>query len=468
MKRNFCLASILLMVFLLSGCSSDPSPADKQLEIDAVLTEQTAFGWEVNSMVTSGQDIAGLTQNSQYLEGTGVGEQFSFEKQKREALRLMREAVVHLSEINTMAKSLADSLFFFWDDTLNGNRIAIYYDSETGLATYYQVKYKFASWRPMIYDSAVVVVDINFTLDNSNDDRIRDLFRQQLFKETFFIQQIDAAILVTDYDGTEITGAEASIDTYYHPDRFLQHLKQSVEINPDQSGTLREDFTFRDNSTAFRSVTFYANHTGVFSKQLRDGTLISGTFNSVEDDLQGSYSETIDFPEGRYLDKILRSALVSLTLPDSIFNAEYLEEVYFSSGKVDSAHVVLECQKIDGIKITTLQVQKSNGAGGTFTIEEYQGEASLVGEWTAWNEYYITIMAEYYFDGSAHIHYEVFAPPYNPGDTPVLVADYDISPDGSGSGTITYQGEEYLVTFDGSATAEISKGDRKTVVNLFQ
>ena len=77
-----------------------------------------------------------------------------------------------------------------------------------------------------------------------------------------------------------------------------------------------EDFEFRDGSSAFHSVTFYPDQTGEFTKQLRNGITVSGTFDSAEDDHEGSWTETIDFPEGRYIDQILRSAEVVITVPD--------------------------------------------------------------------------------------------------------------------------------------------------------
>jgi hypothetical protein len=453
--------------FIFFGCEKDSSPKEQDLEVDAVLSEQSTFGWELNDLVNTGKDAANLTMSSEMLT-ENYSDPFSVQSMKQKAVRLAFDAGVQLSELSLLAKPLTDSLIAFEDDTLNGIRGYIYYDFDTGIATLCEVKYKFMEWRPMIYDSAAIVVDINFTFDVSTDDSLRHLYQQQLFKESFFIQKIIGELQVTDYDGTDITGAIASIDTYYHPARFLQHLTQSMELNPDQSGTLREDFEFRDNTTAFRSVTFYANYTGEFSKQLRDGTQINGTFNRVEDDGEGWYNEQIDFPAGRYLDKIIKSAMVQFTQPNTVFTAEFAEQIFFSSGRIDSIQIAWISQNIEGMRITTLEVHKANGAHGSFTVHELDGESVLTGNWTTWNEYYILIDAEYYFDNSAHIHYEVYAPPYNEGDDPILVADYDISPDGSGSGTITYQGEVYEVSFDGLDQAVMTRGGKRARINLFQ
>lgn len=468
MKKLLSLFSFIVIGLLLIGCERNLTSSDDELELDPVLAEQATFGWEVTRVINTGQEIEGLTLNSQNFEKEGIGDVPNIDNLKNEASRMFDDTKPHLLELDYLAKPRADSLYIYIDDTVKGVRIALYYNSIDGLATYYEVKYKFAGWRQIVYDSITVTVDVGFTLNDPHDDVLKSLFRQQLYESKFFVQKINSSLVVTHHDGTEITGAEATNDAYYHPDRFLTRLRRYWNLNPEESGTLREDFEFRDGTTSYNSVTFFTNNTGEFSKQLRDGTIITGTFDSVEDDLQGSYTETIDYPEGRNVDKVIKSAHVSLTLPDSIFHAEFSETVHFRSGRVESANIELESQEISGNKITTLAIQKANGAHGSFTVEEYDEEATLVGEWTTWNDYYITLQAEKYFDGSVHIHYQVFAPPYNENDTPIIIADYYLSPDASGNGTISYDGEVYQVTSDGSTQAEIALDDKKTIINLFQ
>jgi hypothetical protein len=371
----------------------------------------------------------------------------------------------HFPKIGALAKPQGDSLYIFIDDSLRGVRSRLYYSSESGLATFSEVKYKFAVWRNIEYDSVNIVVDVNFTLFNPSDDMLKSLYRLQLFEVKFFVQKIESNLLVTHFEANQITGAEATNEAWYHADRFLQYLKQSVDINPDES------FRFRDGKTSSRRVTFYSDFTGEFERILRDGTVVSGTFNSIEDDQKGSFTELIDFPEGRYVEKINKSAIVEITLPDSIFNADFKEAIHFRTGRIDSSSIGLMVWQDGDVKKTELDIRKANGAFGAFghiLIEEMNDEANLIGEWTTWNEYYITINAEYYFDGSAHIHYEVFAPPYEPGDAPIFVADYYISPDGSGNGKLSHDGELFHIVFDGSDRAEIIQGEKRTTIDLFQ
>jgi len=468
MKHFLIFFTLLLVAIILSNCEQNPVPAEDELEVESIVKEQAAFGWEVNRLIASGQDISELTQNSQYVEQQEIEELAGIEQLKKEALRLTTASKDYLVQINSLAKPQADSLYLFIDDTVKGIRVRLYYDAETGVAVFSEVKYKFAAWRNIYYDSINVVVDVNYTLPNPFDDVLKNLFRRQLFQSEFFVQEIQSALEVTHFTGSKITGAEATNEAWYHADFFLRYLRKHVDLNPDESGTLREDFEFRDGSTSYSSVTFYPDYTGEFARQLRDGTMVTGSFNSVEDDQHGFYHETIDFPAGKYVDKIYKSAVVSITLPDSIFTVEFAEAVHFKTGRIDSSNVWIETQHSENIKRTELRIRKANGAFGTLFIEESEEQVHLTGEWTTWDEYFITISAEYYYDGSAHIHYEVFAPPYTPGDEPILVADYYISPDGSGSGTLSYNGQIYSVLFDGSAQAEMRQGDKTTKIDLFQ
>jgi hypothetical protein len=456
------------MVFIFGACEKDPSEPNAELEIDQVVSDHAPFGWEVNQMVSTGSEMEELTRSSNFLEEEGIGNITDVMTLKKQAQRVASLAYNDLPSKRYLMKPSTEDFTLVIDDTTLGVRVGIFYDSLTGKGRVYEVRYKFAPWRNIVYDSSEVVVDLNYTLDNDSDDMLESLFRLQQFKENFFVQSILSNLEVTDFENQEITGVLATSDSYYHDTRFLAHLRQSVEINPDHSGTLGELFDFRDGSDAYRTVTFYPNNTGDYEKKLRDGTMVNGEFNCVEDDLQGSFSETIDFPEGRYIDKIEKSAQISLTLPESIFNAEYSEMVYFSSGQSTYANIEIEVQEIEGVKKTTLEATKANGAHGTLVIEESDTQTTLEGEWYTWNDYYILVDAEYFMDGSGHIHYEVYQTPYNPGDTPILYADYYFSPDQSGNGILSYNGVEYQLTFDQFGQVQITQNGQSTNINLYQ
>ena len=473
MRKLIFLSLITLTGLFLFSCEKTTNSAD-ELELDAVVEEQAAVGWEVNSIVSSSGEVEELTQNSEYLEDKGISDMSSVSLLKKQALHLTSEVKTQLPVKMSLNKTAGDSLIFFEEIFIGGKGIrkALYYDSETGIARYYEVVFQFPEWRNLRYDSSEVTVNVGSDLDNEADDYLVSFYQLQNFKDTFFIQKIESQLEVTDYDGIEITGVVATSDADYRQNYFLSHRKQSVELNPDKSGTLSDEFDYRDGKSSSRSVTFYADRTGTFSKTLRNGTTISGTFDCVEypDDLEGSYSETIDFPTGRYLDKITNSVIISLTYPDSIFNGDFSKIIYFSSGRVDSAGAIIQIQEVGGVKTTTLSLTKANGAHGSFVIIEEESMSTLTGNWTTWNGYYIEISAEYYFDGSGHIHYEVYTSydSFENGGSPIIIVDYYFSSDQTGNGTITYQGNTYKITFDDYGQASVSKDGKSKNINLFR
>jgi hypothetical protein len=464
---------IPLLLLLTFSCKNDPASSEKKpsLELDAVLSANAGLGWQINEIVTTGHDIFFMTGGPEAEEPDELGNLPTMRKLKSRAISLYNDQKMHLQHPESapiFLKPMDETLLFFAEDTIQGTKIGAYYNTVTGIARIFAVQYKFGPLRVLAYDSIEIKIDTHFTLEDDTDDQITNFKQLELYKPTYLVQRVEGNIDFTDYDGNVLTGLELTVNTYYHERLKLQMLVQYVEINPDGSATFREDFTFDDGKSSYNLVNFYPNNSGDYEKKLRDGTIISGTFAISEAELQAVVTQLIDLPPGRFIDKIMKSAQVWVTLPDTILNASYDEIVYFKSGDIDSGHVDIQVQGETGVTMVTFNVTKKNNAHGSFEYLEYdEGTATLTGDWTTWNQYYILLEGEYYLEGSAHIHYEVYAPPYNEGDDPVLVVDYDILPDGSGEGTITYQGEQYTITFEKFGEATITKGDASTTINLY-
>jgi hypothetical protein len=459
----------LAIMLVMTACNqNDPASSDENLELSEFVQEQATLGWELNDIVSTVKEVEDVTREPALLPDNDINEYASVLQTGKMAVGLMVTSADQIPEQLYLAKPMVDTLIYYSDNTVTGIRNAIYYDGSTGLVRAYEVKYKFAGWQRMTYDSLAIIIDLNFTPDYGGDDMLESVYRFQLFDTNFFIQEIHSQISVTNFVEQEITGFTATVDSYYKEGRYLAHLKQSVIINPNGTGTVQEDFDFNDGSTMVNSITFNGDHTGSFYRQLRDGTIVSGNFDDVHDNLEGYYNETIDFPSGRYIDKISKSVLVSIILPDSIFNAAFAKAVYFENGRIDTANISVSTQFNQGNKTTELDVLKANGAQGTFQIEENSEMAVLTGEWTTWNDYYIIVAAQYYSDGSGHVYYEVYQPPYQQGDDPIVVVDYYFSPDGSGNGTIAHEGNIYQIIFDGPDQAEVVSGDKSQTINLYQ
>jgi hypothetical protein len=466
----------LFLLFLGFGlfiirCDNSSTGSKEDLELDQVVEEQALVGWEINETVTVGNDIQELTQTSELFEDPALEEFTGTMVLKKQINRMYGEAREHL-KTHSLQKVTEDSIIF--DTTRPGwggstVRTALYFYQESGQLRYFEVRYNFGEQHNLQYDSSEVVINVGENWLFPSQEQIVHLYRYQEFREDFFVQSIESRVEATEYDGNEITGVEITVDSYYHPDRRLVHRRELVQFNADESGTLRTEHDYSDGTTTVMEVTFSNDGTGTFTRERRDGTVVTGSFNSVEDDLQGFYSELVDFPEGRYVDRILREAAVAIELPDSVFKAWFKQVIYFDSGSIDSSAAALQVEEIEGLKTTTLNRTRHNGAFGSFVIQEREEEAALTGYWVTWDSYYIDVNAEYYLDGSGHLHYEVYASEeaFNNGEDPIIVVDYFFAPDQSGTGTLTHNGRTYDVVFNADGTAVIEQGSKSRSLNVY-
>ncbi len=471
MRLQSFILILLLSAFAMFSCQQTTEGED-QLEVDQVVQEQAAFGFQINEIANTTSEIEQVTSDPLDMEiDSDLPEGNSLMQLKERALLMATQMKEAVAEIPVLAKTNADSVIWSNETYFNGygKRSAIYYDSETGKGRWVEVLFQFPESRNMVYDSAEIKVDMNFTLWYGEDDRIESLYQQQLFKESYFVQSIESQIVVNSYDEyNEPAAVTASVDSRYHVDRYLQRKLATATIIEDESGTIREDFWFKDGTSSYAEFTFYTDNTGTFTKSRRDGTVISGTFNQLEDDGFGSYTSLIDFPSGFYLDQILRAASIWIVSDEEV-RADYSEKIIFGNGNIDSTQTSVIVTEVDGVTITVMDILKRNGAHGTITITESEELSTLSGTWTTWDNYYIIVDAEYYVDGSGHMHYEVYVneDAYNNGDAAIIIADYTFNGDQGGEGTLTHNGIQYNIEFDGSGTATISDGTDTQTINMY-
>ncbi|MBN2008214.1 hypothetical protein JW960_02585 [candidate division KSB1 bacterium] len=470
MKRFLFLLMSTLFIMFIFGCELAPVKPEQPLELDATVAALAPFGWNANQIITNTANIEEMTNIASDLKKDGSATQPGVGALAKQATSIMQEAYRPELMRQGLQKSNGDSLLVFEDNKITGVRKALYYNAETGMARYYEVKYKFADWRNIVYDSTTLRANLNFTPDNPFDDVLTYWHETQRFKDSFFIQSIIQSLIVTDFDGKDVTGAKVKKVTNYQPDRFLTTMKQNIQIHPDQSGTLHEELSYNDATRSYKTVTFYADNTGEFEELKRDGTVVSGRFNGVDDDGIGYFEETTDFPVGRYVDRVDKAAHLLVNNSDQSTSIRYAETVLLSSGVSNTDSVRIKSSEEAGTKYTTLECYKHNGEHGALSVTESETGSSLTGNWTTKDGYYIALNAEYYVDKSGHIHYEVFASEtaFNNGDDPLILADYYFSPDSSGNGTIAHEGVNYDISFNDSGKADISANEQTKTIELYQ
>jgi hypothetical protein len=296
--QKLLMGTLSLLLLFTFGCKNDPASSEKhpELEIDAVISDHAGLGWQINEIVTTGSEIFFMTSGPEVNEPDDISSLPALRKIKIRALALYNDQKIHLNAAganHVLLRPMNEIILFFVEDSIKGEKVGITYNSETGIARIYAVKYKFPIYKVLTYDSIEIKIDTYLTLEDNTDDHLTNFSSLQLYKANHLLQKVVGNIDFTDYNGNVLTGLELTSTTYYNEQLKLQMLVQFIDINPDGSATLREDFTF-DNGTSYNLVNFYPDNSGAYEKKLRDGTVISGTFDIFEDDLQAIFTQLID------------------------------------------------------------------------------------------------------------------------------------------------------------------------------
>ena len=471
--QRYIFSLLMLLTWMgLYSCDDNSGGSDlEDLEVSQEIQEQAAFGYQINQIVGTGDEIGNFT-NPQDVDEDDVDIPLAtVSVLKDQANRMTREAKLHIANLPRLSKTSGDSLIFQHTDTSGTKitRVALYLDADSGLVRFEVVTSDSNPDRRVQYDSTSIVIDINDINDDS-DDRFLSLFNFRRFAGKFIVQTITSAMIATDWDVEgEVTGFTATTTSTYNENRNLQKVISMVVLNPDENGTITQTFFFEGGETSVHSVTFNGDGTGTFSRSFRNGTTITGSFDDVEDDGMGSYQATTSFPSGFYLASIFKSASVVFDFIDKVMTGDYLEIVTFSDGAIDSVSMQIEVRKEDDYLVTTMDIVKSDGANGRLVIMKGDDLTVLNGTWTDVDNHYIIITAEYYADGSAWLKYEVYLNKtrYDAGANPIATGEYNFSPDGNGSGTLSSDGQVYEIDLK-DGLGEIRQGGAKRVINLYR
>ena len=469
---KFFLLSLML-AFVFWGCEKDTtSPSPNELQLSQASSDGLVSSWQTIHSLNSVGDVQGILDGNVEVNTSEIGGLNSIDQIQHEYGKLQRGLETVLTGPIPDGIQTEDSLIWFidWTDPISGISVrkALYYDSVLGIARYYEAIYHFPAQLRITYDSAEVKVNLNFTLHNSSDDKFLSLTKLSLFEEDFFVQKIEAGATATDYDqNNQVTGAVAVNHVWYGEQTALAQLLQNLEINPDQSGHIDERLDYRDNTYLSKEVNFYADFTGDFAENWRDGTQVTGTFDRLEDDNHASITRFIDFPAIYLLDKIEQAADVTLNPADSSSHWSLNEKIYFAGGNIDTSELIVDEYFEAGFKKTHLQGVRSNGSQADLLITHYPEYQDIEG-WTIGTEgYYSLVHAILYSDGSGELWLTVYLnkQAYLNGDPPLANIYIHFNPDGSGEGQITETDKSYNVKVNQNGEMQIQdeEGNRKVL-----
>ncbi len=465
---------ILIAAFALAySCQDNPTKnITGELTVDESIEEQAAVGYQINQYVNTADEIEMMTSGLDNQDvSTGFGQMNSQAQSSNQAIARFNRVKSYLKSAQTLQKSQGE-IPLYYIDSVNENgdkyRSAVYADLTNGTMRFYYVIYEFAARNVnghnlnvnMIYDST----EIKFTFTGQDFENLTpsEIIAYQNFKPDYLVDFIATKMTVSDFNNDIITAFTSKTNTVYNSGKLDSSV---VLVNYQLNGisTVTETFYFNDGTSYSNSITFNMDGTGSFTRTTRRGVTISGSFNQVQDDGIGAYNATWTFPQGEYIDTILKQAEVNADSSLGTVYANYFERINFSNGDVDSSRIIINS---DFSGTTTYNITRRNGAHGVLTMESNDDLSLLSGYWITYDSLYIDVRAEYYGDGSAYLYYAVYEnqAAFENGADPVFIAEYNFAADGSGNGVVRSGDNEYQIELDDSGKAELVKdGARKTI-----
>ncbi len=469
------LALIGALLFL-GGCEKNTtSPPTGELGLSKAASEGLVSGWQTLRSVSTVNEVNKMVGGDVPVEKTELGGIYSGKQLRREIAKMRSGMDQALADKGFRKITGGDSLIWFidWTDPVTGISVrkALYYNDSTGHARYYEAIYQFPAQVQLQYDSTEIRADLNFTLNDTTDDKFLSIYKLTLFRPGFYVDKIEANAYATDYGANnEVTGAILHNMVWYGQQNELEKLTQELEINPDESGHANERLDYRDGTYLQRTIDFYADYTGEFSEVWRDGTTVTGTFDRIENDNHGSFTRTINFPSGHDPVKIDEAADITLNPADSSSSLILKEKILFASGQLDTSRLDVDEYWENGLKKTHLEAWSSDGSHADLMVTHYAEYEELEGNYTSPEGYYVLINGTFYNDGSGELWLKIYESEqaYLNGDPPLVIIYIHFNPDGSGEGTITEGSNTYKVVIgqNGKMVVSNNKGESK-VVNGF-
>ncbi len=461
--------TVCLALLLQLGCSSSDSPVspdtgnNDQGAVQAEAAGETGF--EIHRNVASFEEISSFIVEPNEIAALDIPEFETPGAAARFGASVKRRSLSALSKrpeaLNRIQSAAGDSVIFDVTerDSVEGvtHRVSLIYDPDAGTARFFVVAFDYRDGHPLTYDSTEVKADLNGTLLNDSDDVLLSLYNMKRYNAGQLLQKTIGTFTPDDHaPGTEPEGGVLTSEVTYVSSSFINSTQARFEYHPDSGGSYSKTSTFSDNTTHTESATFNLDGTGTFAESRRDGTEISGTFDSAEQDGQGGFNKTITFPAGHDPESISESGEFTFNPGDSTISGSFERQIQPLAGEMVTERVTVDQTRVGDLLTTTLNIEASDDGSGFITITETEDVDQISGEWNNADETFVVFTAQGYPDESAHLEFQVYASEvaFENGEEPILTATFDFYPDGSGQGVVTEGEDVYDVVIhpDGSVT----------------
>ncbi len=435
------IASFLIM---LSACSKNPSapsaPQNEEYIATAGNTGAEIFR-SVQTLEQLDQALAGPEAFGK-LELPAVG---SLAGSASTLSKRVRPFHLHADEIARRAQSLnkanGDSLIYEkrWTDPATGisYHARITYNSATGLAVVTVVAYDFPSTSVIARDSARVVVHTNFTLADTTDDVVQRLEARKDYRSGYRLRYEEGALVPDAYQpGTEPKGGIIDARKRFNAGRDTLEANYRLEYHHNAGGNFSESVLFEDGARASAHVTFNENNI-VFRANFRDGsTELTQVTKTGEHAL--AFNKTLTFAPGADPVSLHEEGEFAFNPSDSSAAADFARETLRLNGTRERCELHATESRQNGFRRITVSASSSNGTSFNWVLQEGADKNRVEGNAVNEEGQYILFNADFYANGSADLHLEVYASKaaYDNGEKPIFTADLHYRPDGSGNGRI--------------------------------
>ncbi len=436
------LASFLI---LLSACSKNPSapsaPRNEAFIATAGTTGAEIFR-SVKTLEQLDQAMAGPEAFGK-LELPAVG---SVAGSASLLAKRVQPFHLHAAEISRRAQGLnkanGDSLIYEnrWTDPATGisYHARITYNSATGLAVVTVVAYDFPVTSVIARDSARVVVHTNFTLADTTDDVVQRLDLRKDYRASYRLRYEEGTLVPDVYQpGTEPEGGAIDARKRFSAGQDSLEASYHLEYHRDAGGNFSESVLFEDGTRASANVTFNAGSI-IFRANFRDGsTELTQVTKIGEHALE--FSKTLTFAPGADPVSIHEEGNLVSNPSDSSASADFVRETLRLNGTRERCELHATESRQNGFRRTTVSASSSNGTSFNWVLQESAEKSRVEGNAINEEGQYILFHADFYANGSADLHLEVYASKaaYDNGEKPIFTADLHYRPDGSGNGRVT-------------------------------
>ncbi len=445
-KYQLTLALAVMFALLLSACSKNPSAPQEQ----SPRAEYTATASNTGAEIF--RSVQTLEQLDQALAGPpafgklqlpavgSVSGGASLISQRVQPFHRHAHAIAQRAQ--TLSKTNGDSLVYEnrWTDPATGisYHARITYDSATGLAKVTVVAYDFPASSVIARDSAHVLVHTNFTLADTTDDVVQRLNLRKDYLSGYRLRYEEGTLVPEAYQpGTEPKGGVIDARKRFSAGQDTLEANYHLEYHSNQSGNFSEALLFENGERASANVTFTENSI-IFRANFRDG---SAELTQVRKNSEHAFAfdKTLTFAPGADPVSLREDGDFAFNPSDSSAHADFVRETLRLSGTKERCELHANETRQNGFRRIKVSASSSNGTSFNWVLQESAEKTRVEGNAINEEGQYILFNADFYANGSADLHLEVYASKaaYDNGEKPIFVADIHYRPDGSGNGRIT-------------------------------